>query len=383
MAELGKRHEVFCISFVDPNHDASRSLSATLAYCRRVVVVPQRPMGDRGLGKRIYQVRSLLDRHSCVYRASRSRAMQSAIDELVSSEAIDVVQIEFPYMTGYRFDAGARRPRVCLDEHNIEYDVLRRTAGADVGAVRRAYTAIEWRKVRREERSAWRSLDGCAVTSARDKDLLGRDRPKLRVSVVPNGVDVDSFAPTPEVLPEADTVLFFGAVNYHPNADGLLAFLRTAWPALKAKRPSARLRIVGPKPSKLLLSWPDPNVEVVGYVDDVRPHIARAAAVVVPLRIGGGTRLKVLEAMALGKAVVSTTLGAEGIDAIHERHLLLASDVADLALPLERVLTAPALGRRLGEAARSLVVERYSWRSSTEALLGLYAEMLAREDRVE
>ncbi len=371
MAEVARKHEVLSLSFVDPDEDNDESLRATGSYCRRVVTVPNRLLGAGGTEKRLRQLRSLFGLRSYEYAINRMRAMQAALDGMLAEEQLDVVQVEFSQMAVYRFARKDGRPRLCLDEHNIEYDVLRRTAGADVGFVRRAYNAIDWRKLRAEERSAWRRFDGCVVTSARDEELLGRDAPKVRTAVVPNGVDIDSFVPS-EAPPEADTVLFFGAINYYPNTDGLLFFLREAWPALKARRPGVRLRIVGPKPPPSIASWPDPSVEVVGYVDDVRTEIARAAAIVAPLRIGGGTRLKVLEAMALGKAIVSTTLGAEGIDAAHEREVLIADDGEGLALQLARVLGDDALARRLGSAARKLAVDRYSWRAATDSLLQFY-----------
>ena len=377
MAEVARKHDVLSLSFVDPDEDASESLRATGSYCRRVVTVPNRLLGASGTGKRLRQLRSLFGPRSYEYAINRMRAMQAALDGMLAEEQLDVVQVEFSQMAVYRFARREGRPRLCLDEHNIEYDVLRRTAGADVGLVRRAYNAIDWRKLRAEERSAWRRFDGCVVTSARDEQLLGRDAPTVRTAVVPNGVDIDSFVPS-EAPADPDTVLFFGAINYYPNTDGLLFFLREAWPALKARRPGVRLRIVGPKPPPSIASWPDPSVEVVGYVDDVRTEIARAAAIVAPLRIGGGTRLKVLEAMALGKAIVSTTLGAEGIDAGHEREILIADDGEGLALQLARVLGDDALARRLGSAARQLAVDRYSWRAATHSLLQFYDWIGAR-----
>lgn len=371
MAEVARKHEVLSLSFVDPDEDATESLRATGSYCRRVVTVPNRLLGASGAEKRLRQFGSLLGIRSYEYVINRMRAMQTALDGLLATEPLDVVQVEFSQMAVYRLPRKNGGPRFCLDEHNIEYDVLRRTAGADVGLVRRAYNAIDWRKLRAEERSAWRRFDGCVVTSARDEQLLGRDAPGVQTAVVPNGVDIESFVPS-AAPPEADTVLFFGAINYYPNTDGLLFFLREAWPLLKARRPNVRLRIVGPKPPPSITSWPDPSVEVVGYVDDVRAEIAKAAAIVAPLRIGGGTRLKVLEAMSLGKAIVSTTLGAEGIDAAHERDILIADDGEGLAAQLSRVLGDDALARRLGSAARQLAVQRYSWRSATESLLRFY-----------
>jgi glycosyltransferase involved in cell wall biosynthesis len=375
MTELARRHHVSALSFIESDDEEAESLRATREYCRGVVTVPNRILNPGRVGKRLRQIGSLLTLRSYEYHISRKGAMQAALDRLLSNETFDVVQVEFSQMAVYDIPATGGRPRLCLDEHNIEYDVLRRTADADVGVVRRAYNAVNWRKLRGEEVRAWRRFDGCAVTSARDERLLARDAPEVRTAVVPNGVDVESFSPMASIASEPDTVLFFGAINYYPNTDGLLFFLRAAWPVLKGLRPAARLRVVGPGSPPVIAKWPDPSVEVVGYVDDIRKEIARAAAVIVPLRIGGGTRLKVLEAMALGKAVVSTTLGAEGIDAQHERDILLADDGAEFARQVAIVLADPRLAQRLGEGARNLVAQRYSWRSSVDRLTRFYAEL--------
>ena len=249
-----------------------------------------------------------------------------------------------------------------LDEHNIEYDIVRRTAGAEASALRRAYSAIEWRKVRREERHAWSHLDGCTLTSVRDQHMLLADEPTARTAVVPNGVDLDFFRPAPASLPrETQTLLFFGAIDYYPNTDAVLFFLNDVLAQLVARYPHLRVCIVGRKPPESILSQQSLGVEVTGVVDDIRPWLDRADVVIVPLRIGGGTRLKILEAMAMGKAMVSTSLGAEGLDVVPERDLLFADDAAAFAAQIGRLLDDPALGRRIGAAARRVVEARYGW----------------------
>jgi glycosyltransferase involved in cell wall biosynthesis len=377
MEELARHHEVSVLSLVNPNEDPSESerVDARVLSTRRHGAEPRL---RRSRLEETLACRSDLSStsHSYEHRISQTRAMQTALNRLLNEVPFDVVQVEFSNLAAYDF--GAAKGCLCLDQHNIEYDVLRRTAGADVGTVRRVYNAIDWRKIRIEERRAWKRFHGCVLTSVRDEELLLREVPGARTAVVPNGVDVDSFTPMADVAPEPDTVLFLGAINYFPNTEGLLFFLREAWPTLKTLRPAARLRIVGPKPPPIIATWPDPSVEVVGYVDDVRPHIARASAIVVPLRIGGGTRLKVLEAMALGKAVVSTTLGAEGIDVTHERDILLADEGAALAEQIARVLSDEGLRQRMGEFARKLAVDRYSWRSAAERLARFYVELGAK-----
>lgn len=380
MRELANHHDLSVLAFVDsraPRRETEESLRATSEYCNSVVTVPNARVGASGAQKRLLQVRTLAGIHTYEHLVGMLEVMQAAIDRMLSEQQFDVVQVEFPYMAAYDFSAGRVHPRLCLDEHNLEYDVLRRTADADVGTLRRAYSAFAWRKLWLEERRAWRRFDGCVVTSVRDEALLREDAPRARIAVVPNGVDVDAFAPTPSEKVEPNTVLFLGAINYYPNTDGLLFFLREAWPALKAARPGVKLKIVGPKPPPSISQWPDPSVEVVGYVDDVRPHIARAGAMIVPLRIGGGTRLKVLEAMAFGKAIISTTLGAEGIDVTHDKEILLADDGAGLAAQTARALGDEALTRRLGIAARELALARYSWRFCADRISSFYEELTA------
>ncbi len=380
MVEIARRHAVWVASFVDPAEDAAPALAATRAYCRGVVTVPNHRHAAGGLVKRAIQLGSLATPLSYENLVYRSLFLQRAIGKLMARERFDVVQVEFSQMGVFRFPQSHGQPIVCLDEHNIEYEILKRTAGGETGAVRRVYNTLDWRKLRGEEWRAWRKVDGVSLTSPRDETLLLSDAPGTRTAVVPNGVDVDDFVPGSPAAVEPDTVLFFGAINYYPNTEGLLFFLRESWPLLKARRPSARLRIIGPKPPPAIAEWRDPSVEVMGYVDDIRGHIARAAVTVVPLRIGGGTRLKVLEAMALGKAIVSTPLGAEGIDVTHERDILLAPDAAGLAREIDRVLGDPGLAQRLGAEARRLAVDRYSWRASAERLVRFYRDLGAPPD---
>jgi polysaccharide biosynthesis protein PslH len=383
MRELSKGHDVSVVSMFDPREDVREGKSATAAYCRSVTLVPNRRYTEGGAQKRLSQIGSLLSAKSYERTSYYERAMQAAIVRATREERFDLVQFEFMQMTSYAgnlhrgHDDGG--PLLCLDEHNVEYDIVRRTAGAEVGLLRRAYSTVNWRKLRAEERRAWRIFDGTVLTSERDERLLLEDEPSARTAVVANGVDVDAFQPEKMVRPDS-TVLFFGALNYYPNVDALQFFLREVWPLVKAGRPDARFRILGPKPPPAISSQTDPTVELVGYVDDVRPHVSRASVVIAPLRIGGGTRLKVLEAMALGKAIVSTTIGAEGIDVTHGKEILLADDARKFASEIESVIGDPGMADRLGRAARSLVVDRYSWHASTARLVDFYEEL--REERL-
>ncbi|HTQ04338.1 MAG TPA: glycosyltransferase family 4 protein, partial [Polyangiaceae bacterium] len=268
-----------------------------------------------------------------------------------------------------------RRTAVVLDEHNIEYDVLKRTAEASTTLPRRIYNALNWRKLEREERASWRRFDGILATSERDAAFIRRDLPTARVLVAPNGVDVREFAAVTGAE-EPETLLFFGAINYFPNQDGVIFFIDHVFPLIRARRPKARFIVVGPGANEQVLSRQGNGVEILGMVDSVGPYIERASAVVVPLRIGGGTRLKIVEALAKGKAIVSTRLGAEGIDVVDGEHLLLADAPEEIAAAVERLFADPALGVRLGAGARRLAEERYSWTHVVAGLERFYADLL-------
>ena len=379
MAALARRHEITAVSVIPNDGDARAAQRAMREYSSEVVLVP-RPLWD-GPGKRLRQLRSLLSSRSFLRGLYDLPALREALGRLLSSQGYDVVNVEFPFLApGFlgKPAPGARRPRLVLDEHNIEFDLARQQASTQGGIARRVYNALDWRKIRREEIEVWTGSDGVAFCSEADEARARALVPSMRSMVVPNAVDVEYFKPrATDPLPDGRTVIFFGALNYFPNEDGLLYFLREAWPLIEKSSPKARLKIVGQEPAPAILGHRGPRVEVAGKVDDLRPHLASAAVSIAPLRVGGGTRFKIVEAMAMAKPVVSTSLGAEGIEAEAGRHLLLADDPASFAAAVTRVLGDSGLGSRLGKEGRALVEERYSWDSSAQSLEALYRQVLA------
>ena len=371
-------HDVSVLSLVDPNENQEDAIRATEEYCRRVVTVSNPAYSGGGARKRLRQLASLGSSHSYEWLGHNEEPLRAALEQMLAHR-YDVVHFELAPMAGYAAACGLdrhARPILCLDEHNIEYDIVRRTAGTEASALRRAYSAIEWRKVRREERHAWSHLDGCTLTSARDQEMLLADEPTARTALVPNGVDVDFFRATPEAVPhKSQTLLFFGAIDYYPNTDAVLFFLHDVLPQLVARYPHLRLCIVGRKPPESIVVQRSVDVEVTGVVDDVRPWLDSADVVIVPLRIGGGTRLKILEAMAMGKAVVSTTIGAEGLEVVPERDLLVADDAAAFVTQIGRLLDDPGLAKRIGASGRRLVTSRYSWKAAVEGMSKFYTDL--------
>jgi glycosyltransferase involved in cell wall biosynthesis len=374
MRGLGKNgHEVSLLSLSDND---PVSLEATRAYCHEVVTVAH-DVQDMS-GRRWLQLRSLAAHKSFEYYLFRRPEFQARLDEMVASRPYDVVQVEFSQMAAaYRVNSnGAARARLVLDEHNVEYELNRRTAETPGRFDRRLYCSVNWRKLWREELDAWRRFDGVALTSARDERVLRRDLPGTRTVVIPNAVDLESFRPS-EAASDPATLVFLGAMNYVPNVDGIHDFVQNTLPKIRARHPEVMLKVVGMNPPASVRELGNDYIEVTGLVDDPRVYLDRATVTIVPLRIGGGTRFKIIESMAKGKAIVSTRLGAEGIEVEHEKHLLLADDPETFADAVCRILQSPELARSLGQSARRLAEERYGWGPTVARLERFYDELLS------
>ena len=240
--------------------------------------------------------------------------------------------------------------------HNIDYDLARQYAHSGNSLARRLYAGVNWRKLRREELGTYRDADGVYLCSPADERRLLDEVPGLRTAVIPNAADVEYYQPRPtDAPPDGRTVVFFGHLSYAPNVDGVIHFVQDIWPRIAEAHPEARFKIIGGSPPRSLQLLAGPRVELTGFVPDLRPHLAAAAAVVVPLRLGGGTRLKIVEAMAMGKAIVSTALGAEGIEAVPGRDLLIADAPEAFAGAVNGLLASLNAQRRLAS-------QRGGWR---------------------
>ena len=379
MTQLAQRHDLTAVMQVDNEFDAEECRRAMQAYCRDVVLVP-RPSAGEGLGKRLLQLQSLTSTRSLERRLATAPAMQRALDKVLRSKRFDLVNLEFSFLGECdlrQAPPNERLPRLVVDSHNIDYELARQYARSARSLAHRLYAGVNWRKLRREELGTYRDADGVYLCSAEDERRLLDVIPGARTAVIPNAADVEYYQPRPtDPPPDCRTLVFFGLLSYAPNVDGVIYFIEKIWPRIAEAHPEARFKIIGGRPPRSLQLLAGPRVELTGFVPDLRPHLAAAAAVVVPLQLGGGTRLKIVEAMAMGKAIVSTPLGAEGIEAVPGRDLLIEAQPEAFADAVNRLLGAPELAARIGRSARSLAVERYSWSGAARALEGFFRGIL-------
>lgn len=366
---LAAHHTIDLITFLAPGQVLSAD-NPLYTYCRQIHSAPQprRTLRQRGSDT----LRSLLPDMAL---RLESNEMRQLVATQAQTALYDVVQIEGIEMAQYGLQlakAASTRPLLVFDDHNCEYLLQQRNAFTDLRRPRRwlaaAYSLLQWRKLRHYEAAICRQADLVLAVSEPDKSALqalGTERPLL---VIANGIELgaDQASPTPSVPSDPFTLLFVGKMDYRPNIDGALWFAQRVLPLILAEEPRARFQIVGMNPhARLDPLRTNPAVEITGAVDSVAPYLAKAGIYVVPLRVGGGTRFKVLEAMAAGKAIVSTTLGVEGID-LHDGRELLLGDTprvfADAVLRLLRDQQAIGiLATNLGQCARHFVEAHYSW----------------------
>lgn len=289
-------------------------------------------------------------------------AMQRALDEIVAADDFDVAWFSTTMLGAMRLP---QHIPLVGDTHNVEFDNLRRAFEQAPPGPLREYFRIQTARTRREETAYARKFDVVCTTSGRDRAVLQAAAPGVRVEVVPNGVDLEAHQPRSGAGAHG-TLVFTGLMNYYPNAHGMRWFVDEILPRVHADVPWARVLIVGAHPPPDI-TCVRPGVSVTGYVPDVRPYIASAQAFVVPLKIGGGTRVKVLQAMAMGVPVVSTSVGVEGLGIRGCEHALVADDAEGFARAVVRLLESPAVGWRLARRAADHV-RHFDWTRIGERL---------------
>lgn len=285
-------------------------------------------------------------------------AVKTVIRQLLATRGFDLVQVHQAYLMRI---VPTSSPPILLDMQDILSEHEKQYYQALTKPMQRLAGWIEWRKTLAMERSVAKRRVVVTTVSEGDKQKLLSIVPGVPVIVVPNGVDVRYFSPSDSSV-SRDTLVFSGSMNYGPNVDAVLWFYHDIFPIIRHKLPEAVFTVVGYEPpAEVLALRHDTHTRVTGYVKDVRPYLAESAVVIVPLRYGSGTRLKILEAWSMGKAVVSTTLGAEGLLARDGENILLADTAEDFANAVLRLCRDRQLARRIGQAGRSVAEHFYSW----------------------
>lgn len=364
---LARAHEVSLFATVDRLPDPDDvALLRTAARDIFTCVLPA------GRNKRVRQMGALLRGRSYELTTYAPRYVRAAFAQVVREGRFDAVLFESAVVAGHDLPPGVLR---IVDEHNVEHEVLRRTFQSDAGQLRRLYNRLEYHNLRAGELARCARADLILATSERDADALRALLPGRPVCVVPNGVDTAAFGAA-SAGPEADEgetpsrVVFTGTLGYYPNVQAVLTFAAHCWPRIRAAVPGATWQIVGSYPPPEVLRLAElPGVTVTGAVPAVQPYLASAAVAVAPLLIGGGTRLKILEAFAMGRAVVTTSVGCEGLAVEDGRHLLVADDPDAFADAVIALLGDAERRAALGAAGRALVEDRYTWERCGATLL--------------
>ena len=359
LAELSRRHRVTVITTHAPGEDRE-ALQTRLPDVETVISIPHGAPKQGSLGFALALARSWGSPLPVDLLRWRVPGVRQAVAEQLRGGRTDLVVADF-------LSAAPNLPSrsdvpVLLFEHNVEHRIWQRLCAVERRPWRRALLAVEWRKLRRyEARACWAAASTVAVSDA-DRAALATLAPGARLASVATGVDTAYFTPN-GVPEEPEALVFTGSMDWYPNEDAVLYLIDSILPRIRAEIPGVTLQIVGRSPSARLraVAAAVPGVAVTGTVKDVRPHVASAQVYVVPLRVGGGTRLKILEACAMGKAVVSTSIGAEGLPLVDGEHFIAADDPAVFAGAVTVLLRDATRRRALGTSARRLVEARHSW----------------------
>jgi len=368
MRHLAKQHEISYLAFAEPDQPQADITGMREVASRVETVTRSEPAKGTW---RFYADAAMhvVDPLPYAVGKYRSAEFRRRFDALVAEIDFDLIVCDFLF-PAVNLPKQLPCPAVIFT-HNVESEIWRRHAETKTGALAKLLYGMQYRRMLRYEGDALRRFDGVLAVSDADRDTFNRIYPgaiQRPAHVVPTGVDTAFFTAAPSEAPSRQLV-FTGSMDWLPNEDSMLYFSRDVLPLIRAEEPDVQLSIVGRAPTPAVKQLGEQaGVTVTGRVDDVRPYMRDGAVYIVPLRIGGGTRLKIFEAMAMGKAVVSTTVGAEGLPVTNGEHLLLADQPDTFARAVVQLLRDVDRRRQLEAAARTLVVETYDWAAVSGAL---------------
>ncbi|HKS28526.1 MAG TPA: glycosyltransferase [Pyrinomonadaceae bacterium] len=353
-------HEITYLT-LDDGAGSADARERAVEYCDRLITVPHRTRPKFSAGFYAELALNLASSLPYFMRKYKSDGMRAEILRLVRQESFDVLVCDF-LQPSVNVPFEVDLPTV-LFQHNVEAMIWKRHYEVQTNPLKKLYLRGQWRKSFAYERDACRRFDRVVAVSEEDRERMEREYGLSEVFDVPTGVDTEFFRPRGMEKREPHNLVFTGSMDWLPNEDAIQYFTKEILPLIRQRVPDVSLTVVGrnPYPSLIELSKRDSSVVVTGRVDDVRPYMERAAAYIVPIRIGGGTRLKIYEAMAMEKPIVSTTVGAEGLPVKDGEELLLADEAEAFAAEVVRVLEDESFARELGARAARVVRESFGW----------------------
>lgn len=368
---LSRQHTVdlFTVSY-DPQSTDAAAVQALRDFCvtAHVIKLQKNPDTRARLVRAFDPLPRVVDHFHTPFSLAEVR-------QRLQEEKYDLLVVDEICMTPY--GQGFPGPKLVI-RHKVDHVHYREVAATQPLGIRKLMQWVDAYKLRRYEQRAMTQFHTAVCCSEDDAAIIRALNPEVPLTVIGNGVDLSYFAPLEELL-GLPTLLYMGTMHYYPNIDAVHYFFRTIHPQLVQLVPDAQVWIVGHNPPADILAWQRlPGVTVSGSVPDVRPYLKKSLATIVPLRLGSGTRLKILESIAAQRPVVSTSVGAEGLGLRHDEHLLIADDPGEFAKQTAELLRNPALRQRLIAAARPIVATRYSWQALGEQYEGVCREVAGR-----
>jgi glycosyltransferase involved in cell wall biosynthesis len=365
-------HEVTLLAFNQKDilriydDDLSVSLPAAISamedICNEVHVVDIE-CDNKWLGKLRLALSSLFSKQPYSVRWLTSDRYKLLLNKILSGAQYDVIWLDTISLAQYQKEHAMRDSLTVLNHHNIESDMMNRRAKKERNLLKKAYFYIEAYKLEKYEKTEVKSFNLNITCSDLDLKRLGKISPGAKTHVIPNGVDTSFFSASNDVIPDPYCLVFIGGMSWYPNRDAMLFFARKMWPLLKKKIPELHMHVVGEAPPEEILhiAKTDDNYHVHGFVEDIKPIFHNAGIYVCPISDGGGTKLKILDALAMGMPIVAHRIACEGIDVTEGKNVLFAETPEDYVNKISRLVESPSLRNDLSRESIKLIKEKYSY----------------------
>lgn len=375
LRHMSKRHQITLCCFVnEEEHEMVRSIEP---YCSQIRPVEFRP-------------KPKIERLFNLFLSSKPRLVNNHLSSQCLNELNTAIAqnhydiIHFEMWMGAYIDYIKKQDKTAtvLFEDNIHFITTLQRVQKNNFDVKTLIYCLDYLKMKNYEPRNWKKFDKIITIAETEKHLIEKFSPNLDISIVPNGVDASFYKPNSRDAMKEKTLVFIGNFWHHPNEDAVIFFLKTCYKRIERQIKDIKFLVVGKNPTNRMkrLAFSYPGVEIKGYVDDIRPYLSKALIFVAPIRLGGGMRGKILEAMAMGVPVVSTSRGIEGIDAVCDLHVLLADTPNSFSDAIIRLMKDKELQKGMSSEARRLIENKYDWKIVYEGLEGIYTSLVERKN---